>query len=96
MLTRPHRGEEMRVRIAKRFWWKDRNVTTTPGQVMNVPDEVARLWLRHGMAMEDRTVDVPVPVVEMTETKAGPPPEPKPLPPDVVRPKKRKVRRAKK
>jgi len=80
----------MRIRILKAFYWKDRDVATTPGQVMNVPEQVGELWLRHGMAMQDKTVDVP-------ETKAVlAVPEPKPLPPDVITPIKRRRKARKK
>ena len=33
----------MRIRILKAFYWKDRDVATTPGQVMNVPETKAVL-----------------------------------------------------
>jgi hypothetical protein len=48
----------MRVRIVKPFYFKARDMRMVPGQLVTVPDEDAKLWLRHGMAMEDKTVDV--------------------------------------
>ena len=72
-----------RVRIVRSFYWKAENRTMRAGDVGEVPDADAQLWLRHGMAMQDKTVDVP-------ETKAVlAVPEPKPA----VTRKPRKVKR---
>jgi len=74
----------MRVRIARGFYWKAQGRVMRPGDVANVPDEDAQLWLRHDMAMQDKTVDVPENKSIPAETK-----------PDIVR-KPRKVKKAKK
>lgn len=82
----------MRVRIAKGFWWRDGNANMRPGELAEVPDADAQLWLRHGMAMEDKTEDVPENKGEVVE---GPPQERKPLPPDIAT-KPRRKKKAKK
>ena len=56
----------MRLRITKRFYYAKRNRFFNPGDVIDVPDEDAVIWVRHEMAMQDKTIDVP------RETKAAP------------------------
>jgi hypothetical protein len=76
-----------RVRILKPFYWKARDAYLKSGDMASVPDEDAQLWLRHGMAMEDKTVDVPE-----NRSKPTPPVEAKPveIKPIEVKPKPRK------
>jgi len=76
----------------------------TPGDILNIPDDEARIWLNHGMAMQDKSIDVPehpaasIEAAEQISVDAvdGDVLPPQPSVPDVVRSKKRKVRRAKK
>jgi hypothetical protein len=49
----------MRVRVTKRFWYGAQRLPLKPGDVVNIPEAEARTWLHHGMAMMDKTVDVP-------------------------------------
>jgi len=49
----------MRVRIAKTFYYASQKRNLKPGDVVNIPDSEAHIWLHHGMAMLDKTVDVP-------------------------------------
>jgi hypothetical protein len=87
----------MRVRIVRGFYWKAQDRVMKPGDVANVPDEDAQLWLRHEMAMQDKTIDVPENKATEAVNSNPPPLEPKPLAPDVItRGKPRKVKKAKK
>ena len=54
----------MRVRIKKAFYYAKQNRNLRPGDVVNVPEDEAGIWLHHGMAMLDKSVDVP-------QTKGG-------------------------
>ena len=67
----------MRVRVAKSFWYQAQKRHLVPGDVINIPDNEAKVWLHHGMAMEDKTVDVPeqksAPVVEVKPEVASEP-----------------------
>jgi len=65
----------MRVRVTKRFWYGAQRLPLKPGDVVNIPEAEARTWLQHGMAMLDKTVDVPenkAEPVEQIEVKAKP------------------------
>ena len=65
----------MRVRVAKSFYYRARNRKLKPGDVITIPDDEARIWLHHGMAMEDKTIDVPenkADPVQQIEVKAKP------------------------
>jgi hypothetical protein len=65
----------MRVRVTKRFWYGAQRLPLKPGDVVNIPEAEARTWLHHGMAMMDKTVDVPenkAEPVEQIEVKAKP------------------------
>jgi len=67
----------MRVRIKKTFYYAKQNRNLRPGDVVNVPEDEAGIWLHHGMAMQDKSVDVPemkgevIPGVEMTIESFG-------------------------
>ena len=50
--------DKTRVRIARPFYWKGGDRRMIPGQIVTVPADDAQLWLRHGIAMQDKTVDV--------------------------------------
>ena len=63
----------MRVRVLKTFWYRAQNVRLKPGDIIDIPGADARAWMRHDMAMLDKTVDVP-------ENKAEPVIEVKPKP----------------
>jgi len=49
----------MRIRVLRRFYYKTQGRVLDSGDVLNIPDEEARIWIHHGMAMEDKTIDVP-------------------------------------
>jgi len=57
----------MRIRILKSFYFRKRDTTYKPGDVVDAPREDAELWLRHGMAMQDKSLD------GASETKAAEP-----------------------
>ena len=67
----------MRVRVAKSFYYRAQDRRLMPGDVVNIPDNEAKAWLHHGMAMEDKSVDVPeqksAPVVEVKPEVASEP-----------------------
>jgi hypothetical protein len=71
----------MRVRVTRRFWYGAQKLPLKPGDVVNIPEAEARTWLHHGMAMMDKTVDVPenkAEPVEQTEPVVEVKPKPKP------------------
>ena len=54
----------MRVRIKKTFYYAKQDRNLRPGDVVNLPEDEAGIWLNHGMAMLDKSVDIP-------QTKGG-------------------------
>jgi hypothetical protein len=56
----------MRVRILKPFYFAKRGVSYRAGEVIDVSCEDAEVWLKSGMAMQDKSID------GATETKAEP------------------------
>lgn len=59
----------MRVRTLKSFYYEAQKRRVVPGDVLNIPDSEARTWLHHGMAMLDKTVDVPENKAEPVQEK---------------------------
>ena len=57
----------MRVRIIRGFYYAKRGTRYVPDDVVDAPEEDAQLWLKHGIAMRDKSVDpsevkgIPVP-----------------------------------
>ncbi len=49
----------MRLRIKKTFYYAKQNRNLRPGDVVNIPEDEAGTWLHHGMAMLDKSVDIP-------------------------------------
>jgi hypothetical protein len=62
----------MRVRIMRPFYWRGADKRLVAGDVVCVPDEDGELWLRHDMAMQDKS-DEPA---EFKDGKPAPEPEP--------------------
>ena len=56
----------MRIRILKPFYFARRGVSYKPDEVVDAPREDAEVWLKAGMAMQDKSMD------GATETKAEP------------------------
>jgi hypothetical protein len=57
----------MRIRILKPFFYLAKNRHFNPGDVADIPEDEAKIWLEEGMAMQDKSLD------GGTETKAGVP-----------------------
>ncbi len=49
----------MRVRILKPFYYAKRKVSYKPNDIVNINKDDAELWMRHGMAMQDKTLEIP-------------------------------------
>ena len=49
----------MRVRILKPFYHARKKIAYKPNEVVDVKKDEAELWMYHGMAMQDKSVEVP-------------------------------------
>lgn len=49
----------MRVRILKPFYHARKKRAYKPNEVVDARKDEAELWMRHGMAMQDKSVEVP-------------------------------------
>lgn len=50
----------MRIRILKKFYYRDMDRMMEPGKVENIPDTDAEVWCKSGLAMKDKSLDVPI------------------------------------
>ena len=61
----------MRVRILKPFYFDKRKTTYAPNDVVDAPEADAKVWLRHGLAMQDKSLDGSKEVKEVISASGG-------------------------
>jgi hypothetical protein len=50
---------KMRVRILKPFYHARKKRAYKPNEIVDVKKDEAELWMYHGMAMQDKSMEVP-------------------------------------